>query len=89
MINKFYYSPKFERNLRNLNKETRLEVIDELQNFSLDPEQPHYRIHPLKRELSGWLSLTIAPNLLIIFRFTKTDHSEALLHDIGGHEIYK
>lgn len=52
MIKKFHYSVKFERNLRNLDKETRLEVVEELHNFAQDPGQTHYRIHPLKSELN-------------------------------------
>ncbi len=89
MIKEFHYSARFERNLKNLDKETRLEVVEELQSFAQDPDQIHYRIHALRKNLSGWFSLSIRPNLLIIFRYVKTDRSEVLLHDIGGHEIYK
>ncbi len=89
MIKKFYYSPQFERNLRKLNRDVRREVIEELNSFAENPQQSHLRIHSLKEKFSGWFSLTIASDLLVIFKFTKSDHSEILIHDVGGHEIYK
>lgn len=88
MIKKFYYSPQFEKNFRKLEKKIRWEVIEELNSFAENPGQTHYRIHHLKKKLSGWFSMTIAPDLLIIFKFTKADHSEVLIHNIGTHKIY-
>lgn len=88
MIKKFYYSSQFEKNFSKLEKDLRLEVVEELNSFAEDPGQTHHRIHPLKKEFSGWFSMTIAPDLLIIFKFTKADHSEVLIHNIGTHEIY-
>lgn len=89
MIKKFHYSPLFEKNLRRLERDTRLEVIEELDSFAENPNQPQFRIHPLKEKFGGWLSLTVASDLLIIFKFAGPDQSEVILYDIGAHEIYK
>ena len=88
MIKKFYYSSLFEKNFRKLEKSLRIEVIEELNSFAENPGQAHHRIHALREKFSGWLSMTIAPDLLIIFKFTKPNHSEVLIHNIGTHEIY-
>jgi len=88
MIKKFYYSSQFEKNFSKLEKNLRTEAIEELNSFAENPEQTHYRIHPLRKKFSGWFSMTISPDLLIIFKFTKADHSEVLIHNIGTHEIY-
>ena len=89
MIRGFNYSSRFRASFKKLGKDARLEVVEELKSFALDPSQPHYRVHKLKENLTGWLSLTIYPDLLIVFRFTRKDNSEILLHDVGTHEIYK
>jgi mRNA-degrading endonuclease YafQ of YafQ-DinJ toxin-antitoxin module len=89
MIRGFNYSSRFRSSFKKLGKDTRQEVVEKLKSFALDPFQPHYKVHKLKEDLAGWLSLTIHPDLLIVFRFTKKDNSEILLHNIGGHEIYK
>ncbi len=89
MIRGFNYSSRFKASFKKLDKQTRLEVTEELKNFAVDPLQPHYRVHRLGKGLAGWLSLTVGPDLLVIFKFTKPDHSEILIHNVGGHEIYK
>ncbi len=70
MIKQFYYSPQFEKNFRKLEKDIRREVVEELNSFAGNPGQAHHRIHALREKFSGWLSMTIAPDLLIIFKFT-------------------
>ncbi len=89
MIKGFHYSSKFKNSFKNLDRETRLEVTEELKSFAADPFQPHYKVHRLRENMAGWLSLTVGPNLLVVFKFTKPDQSEILIHNVGGHEIYK
>lgn len=89
MIRGFHHSSRFRASFRKLDRNTRMEVIEELKHFAIDPAQPQYRVHRLRKNLSGWLSLAISHDLLIIFKFTKKDNSEILLDSVGTHEIYK
>lgn len=87
MIKKFYYTEKFERNLRRLPNKN--EVIQELEAFADSPLEPHYQVHELKGKRKGWLAASLGQNLRIIFKFTNRDHTQVIMHDIGTHEIYQ
>lgn len=89
MIKTVNYSPKFRDSLKRLNLTLRKEAIEELRSFVENPNQAYFNIHQLRKDKKDWLSMSIAPNLRVIFKFTKLDKSEVYFHDIGTHEIYK
>jgi mRNA-degrading endonuclease YafQ of YafQ-DinJ toxin-antitoxin module len=66
-----------------------LTAVECIKFFKEDPFNSSLNTHPLKEKFAGFYSFSVLPDLRIMFRFVKPDQSEAILYDIGPHEIYK
>lgn len=89
MIKHFLYSARFKKNLEKLPRTIKKEAIEEINFFKENPHHIHFRTHQLQGKMSTFYSFSVLPDLRIVFRFTRKDHSEVLFYDIGSHEIYK
>lgn len=88
MTKKFHYTSRFNRKLREFSRASRLEIIEKLNSFLQNPEEPSFRLHQLGGHLKNHHSVSLGADVRVILRFLKADHSEILLYDIGSHEIY-
>lgn len=80
---------RFIMHFKSLDKNQRIQSIQELAVFRENPLDTSLNTHALSGNLSGLYSFSVLPDLRILFRFTKKDKTEVLLYDIGTHEIYK
>lgn len=89
MIKNLQATSRFKQNFNKLTKEERQLVAEEINFFRDDPFNISLGTHRLKNKFAGFYAFTVLPDLRIIFRFSKPDHTGAILYDIGTHEIYK
>ncbi len=73
--------------MREFSKEKRAFIYKEVLFFKENSEHESFRIHPLKRKLQGQYSLTIAPDLRIIFKYR--NKNLVVFQNIGDHSIYQ
>jgi len=85
-ISHVYYHPKFRRSFLNLPDD--IQAIAETKTilFKTNPFNSALKTHKLHGKLKDHWSFTIKGQYRIVFIFEKTD---AILLDIGAHDIYK
>ncbi len=83
-IRVIYYTTHFARQYRQLPQAVKLLAEKNGALFRADAFDPHLRTHKLKGKLEGRWSLSVAPDVRIIFRFL--DGDEALFLAVGSHQ---
>ena len=84
---KIFYTKKFEREYKKLNKEIKLKVESREIVFRKNPFASILKTHKLSGPLEGFLSFSIDFTYRIIFEFI--DDETIFFHSIGSHDIYK
>ena len=84
---KIFYTKKFEREYKKLNKEIRLKAESRENIFRKNPFSPTLKTHKLSGELEGFWSFSVDFAYRIVFEFA--DSNNVFFHSIGSHDIYK
>ena len=85
-ISRIYYHPQFRRSFLGLPDDVQKIVEGKVILFKNNPFDPILRTHKLHGKLRNHWSFSIKGQYRIIFIFEKND---AILLDIGVHDIYK
>ncbi|MFA5791715.1 MAG: type II toxin-antitoxin system mRNA interferase toxin, RelE/StbE family [Candidatus Paceibacterota bacterium] len=84
---KIFYTKKFEREYKRLNKKIKLKVESCENIFRKNPFNPTLKTHKLSGELKDFWSFSIDFSYRVIFEFI--DNGNIFFHSIGNHNIYK
>ncbi len=84
---KIFYTKKFEREYKKLNKEIKLKVESREKIFRKDPHASTLKTHKLSGELGDFWSFSIDFNHRVIFEFI--EGGDVFFHSVGDHDIYK
>ena len=84
---KIAYTPKFIKQLKNLEEDLREEAIEKIDIFAADPKYSSLKTHKLKGRLKGKLSFSVNYKTRIVFQFLQS--GEAILLLVGDHDVYK
>ena len=84
---KIYYTKKFEREYRKLNKEIKSKVELRENIFRKNPFLATLKTHKLSGELKDFWSFSIDFKYRIVFEFI--DNDNFFFHSVGDHDIYK
>jgi len=82
-----FYTQKFLREYKKLNKEIKIKAEKRELIFRRDPYSVILKTHKLKGELADFWSFSIDFSYRIIFEFQ--DEEVTIFHSIGDHDIYK
>ena len=83
---KIFYTKKFEREYKKLNKEIKLKVESRENLFRKNPFASVLKTHKLSGELEDFWSFSVDFSYRIIFEFIDDN---IFFHSIGTHDIYK
>ncbi len=84
---KIFYTKKFEREYKKLNKDIKLKIESRESIFRKNPFDSTLKTHKLSGELEGFWSFSVDFKNRIIFEFIKEEI--IFFHSIGSHNIYK
>jgi addiction module RelE/StbE family toxin len=83
---KIFYTKKFEREYKKLNKEIKLKVELKEGILRKNPFAPALKTHKLSGELGDFWSFSVDFSYRIVFEFI---NDNIFFHSIGNHDIYK
>ncbi|OGI95423.1 hypothetical protein A2917_02580 [Candidatus Nomurabacteria bacterium RIFCSPLOWO2_01_FULL_42_17] len=84
---KIFYTKKFEREYKKLNKEIKLKVEAREVVFRKNPFSSTLKTHKLSGELEGFWSFSVDFSYRVVFEFF--NDGNVFFHSIGSHDIYK
>lgn len=84
---KIFYTKKFEREYKKLNKDIKLKIESRENVFRKNPFSLTLKTHKLSGELEGFWSFSVDFKNRIVFEFI--DNKTIFFHSIGDHDIYK
>ena len=84
---KIFYTKKFEREYKKLNKEIKLKVEAREVVFRKNSFSSTLKTHKLSGELEGFWSLSVDFSYRVVFEFF--NDGNVFFHSIGSHDIYK
>jgi mRNA-degrading endonuclease YafQ of YafQ-DinJ toxin-antitoxin module len=84
---KIFYTKKFEREYKKLNREIKLKIESRETIFRKNPFSPTLKTHKLSGELEDFLSFSVDFKYRIVFEFI--DESNIFFYSVGDHDIYK
>ena len=80
------YTPSFIKQTKALETSVFEEVVRKVELFKNPQNHKILKVHKLHGRLRDCFAFSVNRRMRIIFEYV--GKSEALLHDIGGHEIY-
>lgn len=83
---KVFYTKKFEREYKKINKDLKLKAEFCERFFRNNPFDKKLKTHKLSGELEGFWSFSIDFKNRIVFEFI--DDKTVYFHSIGSHDIY-
>ena len=83
---KIFQSKKFERSLKKLPRNIIERTIGRVFLFEQNPFDPRLDTHKLHGKLKHLWSFSVADRIRILFEFDKSD---AILLDVGDHDLYR
>lgn len=84
---KIFYTKKFEREYKKLNKEIKLKLESRENVFRKNPHSATLKTHKLLGALGDFWSFSVDFNYRVIFEFV--DDNNIFFHSVGNHDIYK
>ena len=84
---KIFYTKKFEREYKKLNREIKLKIESREIILRKNPFTSSLKTHKLSGELEDFWSFSIDFNYRIVFEFIDSD--TIFFHSVGNHDIYK
>jgi len=83
---KIYYTKKFEREYRKIDKDLKLKTESREKLFRKNPFDKRLKTHKLSGELDGFWSFSVDFKNRVVFEFV--DKETVFFHSIGSHDIY-
>lgn len=80
------YTPSFIKQTKTLEASVFEEVVQKIEIFKNPKNHKKLKVHKLHGRLRNCHAFSVNRRVRIIFEYV--GKSEALLHDVGGHEIY-
>ena len=84
-----YYHPRFSRSFRRLDPKTKVQAEARIAIFRDNPFDSRLKTHHLHGKLKRQLSFSVNSRMRVLFEFFDDEYREAVLLDIGDHNIYK
>ncbi len=84
---RFFYTPSFVRQFRDLEESLKEEVRQKLVLFRENIRDPSLKTHKLKGRLQGRFSFSVNYRYRIVFCYD--DSSKVVFLDVGDHDVYR
>jgi addiction module RelE/StbE family toxin len=87
---RFYYNPKYSKNLAKLDQKIRRKVYETLFAFIKNPFNPILRNHQLHGEMKIYRSIAVTGDIRILFQPINNNYQKIYVVDIGSHsQLYR
>jgi len=83
-----YYTARFRRSYKNLDRQLRSAAQKRVALFALNPFDRRLRTHALHGKLKRFWSFAIDGRHRVLFEFIDTSREQAIFLDIGNHSLY-
>ncbi|MFA7252739.1 MAG: type II toxin-antitoxin system mRNA interferase toxin, RelE/StbE family [Candidatus Paceibacterota bacterium] len=84
---KIFYTKKFNREYKKINKDLKLTAESKELIFRKDPFSRTLKTHKLSGELEGFWSFSVDYKNRVVFEFISAE--VVFFHTIGDHDVYK